>query len=84
MNPASAASLAGIRKLTDAGKISAEDDVVAILTGHLLKDPDYVYHYHTGRLEAPGGQTLSSTFGNEPLVVPNDPGKIAEILDKSG
>ena len=82
--PASAAALAGIRKLTTAGKISPEDDVVAVLTGHLLKDPDYVYHYHTGQLKAPGGQTLSSTFGNEPLVVPNDPSKIAEILDKSG
>ena len=74
--PASAASLAGIRKLTAAGKISPEDDVVAVLTGHLLKDPDYVYHYHTGGLKAPGGRALSSTFGNEPLVVPNDPGKM--------
>ena len=81
--PASAASLAGIRKLTNAGKISTEDDVVAVLTGHLLKDPDYVYHYHTGKLKAPDGQTIGSTFGNEPLVVPNDAGKIAEILDKT-
>lgn len=36
--PASAASLAGIRALRAAGTIRREDDVVAILTGHMLKD----------------------------------------------
>jgi threonine synthase len=38
--PASAASVAGIRKLVRAGKIEAGADVVAILTGHQLKDPE--------------------------------------------
>jgi threonine synthase len=80
--PASAASLAGIRKLTAAGVIHRGDDVVAVLTGHLLKDPDYVYRYHTGKLEAPGGVKLESTFGNEPVVLPNDPEKIAAFLEK--
>src|ERR1051326_203111 len=41
--PASAATLAGIRKLTAAGTIGAGEDVVAVLTGNLLKDPDYIY-----------------------------------------
>jgi threonine synthase len=36
--PASAASVAGVRKLATAGIIRAGDRVVAILTGHLLKD----------------------------------------------
>lgn len=81
--PASAATLAGIRKLTAEGKISPEDDVVAILTGHLLKDPDYIYRYHTGKLKIPDGQNIKSTFGNGPLVVPNDAKKIAKILEKS-
>src|ERR1035438_9928876 len=53
--PASAATLAGIRKLTAAGTISASADVVAVLTGNLLKDPDYIYRYHTGKLEDPDG-----------------------------
>ncbi len=40
--PASAATLAGVRKLREAGDIEAGADVVAILTGHQLKDPDYI------------------------------------------
>src|SRR6266478_2126328 len=36
--PASAATLAGIRKLTAAGVIDKSADVVAVLTGHVLKD----------------------------------------------
>jgi threonine synthase len=48
--PASATTVAGIRKLTAAGKIQAGESVVAVLTGHVLKDPDYVSHYHRGTL----------------------------------
>lgn len=38
--PASAASVAGIRKLVQARKIKPGSDVVAVLTGHQLKDPE--------------------------------------------
>ena len=38
--PASAATLAGVHKLRHQGVIKATDDVVCILTGHMLKDPD--------------------------------------------
>ena len=38
--PASAASIAGLRKLLASGAIPAGADVVAILTGHQLKDPE--------------------------------------------
>src|ERR1019366_7406410 len=78
--PASAATLAGIRKLTAAGVIARDADVVAVLTGNVLKDPDYIYRYHTGQLEAPGGAPIRSTFGNQPTVVPNDADRIAAIL----
>ena len=82
--PASAATLAGIRKFTAAGQIPADADVVAVLTGHLLKDPDYVYKYHTGQLRAPDGSKIESTFGNQPVVMPNDASRIAEFLAESG
>jgi threonine synthase len=78
--PASAATLAGIRKLRAAGVIQETDDVVAVLTGNLLKDPDYIYRYHTGQLAAPDGAGIHSTFGNQPVVVPNDADKIAGLL----
>ena len=38
--PASATTLAGIRKLVASGKIERGADVVAVLTGHQLKDPE--------------------------------------------
>jgi threonine synthase len=55
-------------------------DVVAVLTGNLLKDPDYIYRYHTGQLDAPDGTRIHSTFANRPVVVPHDPEKIAALL----
>ncbi len=48
--PASATTVAGIRKLAEVGFIRREESVVAVLTGHLLKDPDYVSQYHRGTL----------------------------------
>ncbi len=49
--PASCASLAGLRKLVAAGTIARDARVVAILTGHVLKDPDAIVGYHRGTLE---------------------------------
>ncbi|GAC1585226.1 MAG: threonine synthase [Candidatus Velthaea sp.] len=44
--PASAASLAGARALVADGTIQASDDVVLVLTGHVLKDTAYAAKYH--------------------------------------
>ena len=44
--PASATTVAGIRRLVRAGVIRPGESVVAVLTGHLLKDPDIVIDYH--------------------------------------
>lgn len=77
--PASAATLAGIRKLTAAGVIDRDADVVAVLTGNVLKDPDYIYRYHTGQLQSPDGHAIQPNFGNKPVMVPNDADKIAEL-----
>jgi threonine synthase len=44
--PASATTLAGIRNLARAGVIRPGESVVAVLTGHLLKDPGVVIDYH--------------------------------------
>jgi threonine synthase len=40
VEPASAASVAGLRKLREEGVVGSEEDVVCLTTGHLLKDPD--------------------------------------------
>ena len=47
--PASAATLAGVRKLRASGVMRKEDRVVSILTGHLLKDADAIMKSHAGR-----------------------------------
>jgi len=78
--PASAATLAGIRKLTAAGVIARDADVVAVLTGNVLKDPDYIYRYHTGQLKGPGDCLINPNFGNRPVVVPNDADRISELI----
>ena len=51
--PASAAAIAGTRRLAREGVIKSGDRVVAILTGHVLKDPASVTHYHQERDPAP-------------------------------
>ncbi|MBD0380759.1 threonine synthase [Paenibacillus sedimenti] len=44
--PASAAALAGLRKLVRAGIADKDETAVCILTGHLLKDTDALKEYH--------------------------------------
>jgi threonine synthase len=78
--PASAATLAGIRKMVAAGRLERGADVVAVLTGNLLKDPDYIYRYHTGALETASGRKIPPAFGNQPVIVANDAQKIGQIL----
>ncbi len=69
--PASAASLAGARKLAAAGIIRPGDQVVAILTGHLLKDPDNTIGYHLGREADAAGSAAQAPgqYANRPVVI---------------
>ena len=78
--PASAATVAGIRKLVAAGEMDRSAAVVAVLTGNLLKDPDYIYSYHTGGLKTPQGKPIVPAFANLPVIVPNDADRIADLL----
>jgi threonine synthase len=48
--PASAVTLAGLKKLVKQGFIKRSDSVVLILTGHMLKDPDFTIKFHRGDL----------------------------------
>ena len=43
VEPASASSVAGLKKLVDLGAIGADEKVTCVVTGHGLKDPDIVY-----------------------------------------
>jgi threonine synthase len=48
--PASAVTLAGLKKLVRQGFVKPEETVVLVLTGNLLKDPDYTMEFHRGDL----------------------------------
>jgi threonine synthase len=48
--PASAVTLAGLKKLVKQGFVKRDDIVVLILTGHLLKDPEFTLKFHRGDL----------------------------------
>jgi threonine synthase len=59
--PASAASLAGVKALVASGIIGSGDDVVLVLTGHMLKDTAYAAGYHGG--SAPFANAIVHTHG---------------------
>ena len=48
--PASAVTLAGLKKLRAKGSIRSSETVVLVLTGHTLKDADYTIDFHRGTL----------------------------------
>jgi len=48
--PASAVTLAGLKKLVKQGFVKRDETVVLVLTGNLLKDPDYTIDFHRGEL----------------------------------
>lgn len=84
--PASAASVAGAKRLRDEGIISPTDRVVCILTGHQLKDPDVTVAYHSSdreRFERVLGQrgVTSAAFSNRPIAVANDLHEIIRAIE---
>jgi threonine synthase len=48
--PASAVTLAGLKKLLQRRFVKPDETVVLVLTGNLLKDPDYTMEFHRGDL----------------------------------
>ena len=87
--PASATTVAGIKKLVAEGKIRSGETVVAVLTGHILKDPDYVMNYHRGTLdfedgsgESGGRRRIHGTFANQPVRVKADRQSVMHVIDR--
>ncbi|MGE3796804.1 MAG: threonine synthase, partial [Thermomicrobiales bacterium] len=65
--PASAATLAGIRKNVQLGLIDSSSHIVGVLTGHLLKDTAAVIDYHLGDRWEGGAKMV-----NRPVSIPAD------------
>ena len=69
--PASAASVAGVRRLVRDGTIRSTDKVVAVLTGHILKDPGILIDYHKDAL---------SPLANPPIEIDASLGAVERVL----
>jgi threonine synthase len=75
--PASAVTLAGLKKLVRDGRVGTEETSVLLLTGHTLKDSEYTIRYHRGDLltaEEEAGATSAERMRHaqlrrEPLVL---------------
>jgi len=78
--PASCATVAGIRRLRSEGVIGAGERVAGILTGHVLKDPDAVIGYHRGTLQGTDGEVIQGDLRNEPLRVAAELDAVLEAL----
>jgi threonine synthase len=84
--PASAASVAGARKLRREGVIGKGERVVCVLTGHQLKDPTATVAYHSTDQktfdEVLGQRGIRrATFANRAVQVPNDLDEIIKVIE---
>ncbi|KPK42278.1 MAG: threonine synthase [Phycisphaerae bacterium SG8_4] len=69
--PASAATIAGLKNLREEGLIGGDQRVACVLTGHLLKDPDKTVNYHKDK---------QGQFSNPPVEAPNDLDEILKLI----
>ena len=74
--PASAASVAGVRALVAQGVIRPGDRVVALLTGHVLKDPGMLVDLHQAR--------AGFAKANRPVEIEADVASVARVLASPG
>ncbi len=88
--PASAVTLAGLKKFVAQGKIGSEERVVLFLTGHTLKDPEYTIDYHRNTLLRPYELTAASepelahheALRRSPIVLDADADALLRTLDR--
>ena len=76
--PASCASVAGTKKLVASGVIARNENVVCILTGHLLKDADLTVAYHLGEIEG-----IRSSYANAPVKCTADLESVLQVVRKA-
>jgi threonine synthase len=69
--PASAATIAGLKHLLAEGVIARDERVACVLTGHPLKDPNVTVNYHKDK---------QGPFSNPPVEAPNDLDAIIKLI----
>ena len=87
--PASAVTLAGLKKLVEQGRVTREERVVLILTGHTLKDSQYTIDYHRGELltaaesasATPAEAAQNDALRKPPMVLEADESIVLRALE---
>jgi threonine synthase len=86
--PASAVTLAGLKKLVKQGFVKREESIVLVLTGNLLKDPDYTIDFHRGELFKGTGDEATSASLNSlrrpPIVLDATLDAVMRALEQAG
>ena len=84
--PASAVTLAGLKKLVKRGFVKSNESVVLILTGHVLKDPEFTLKFHRGDLfTGTPDEKHAAMLGAQqraPLVLDATVDAVSGVLDK--
>lgn len=82
--PASAVTLAGLKKLRADDEVNSAETVVLLLTGHTLKDADYTIDFHRGTLlcaaEATGFEKQIEALRRNAQVVEADPAAVLAAM----
>jgi threonine synthase len=82
--PASAVTLAGLKKLCAQGAIQPSETVVLVLTGHTLKDADYTIEFHRGTLltdeEKKGHETEIEALRRDAITLDATPAAVLAAL----
>lgn len=83
--PASAATLAGLRTLVRDHVVHPGESALLIITGNLLKDPDTTIALALGQTAALGvaGAASLDTCTNAPCHVPSSPEAIARVIEET-
>jgi threonine synthase len=82
--PASAASVAGLKRLVEEGAVDRDARVACVLTGHLLKAPEATIGYHAGDGSLARYGVGKAAFANRPVKLPNDIEAILEAVRREG
>jgi threonine synthase len=81
--PASAVTLAGLKKFVRQGFVKRDESVVLVLTGHLLKDPEYTLKFHRGELPSTTDQRQQAALDahrSTPIVLDANPDDVLRLL----
>lgn len=81
--PASAVTLAGLKKLVQSGFVKKNESVVLVLTGNLLKDPDFTMEFHRGELFSSRQNPALQRLQHPPVILDANLKAILQTLEKA-